>query len=710
MGEQCSPLKGIYMNKLFVPFLPPWVETGLQPAFYDKESGTVLQQTARMYDKVNQLIRNFNDLSKETKETIEEYILKFTELKDFVEDYFDNLDVQEEINNKLDAMVEAGTLQEIITSYIQANTAWCFDTVASMKNADNLIAGSYARTLGFHSVNDGGGALYYITNSGTANEMDVIAVGSLFANLVLSAVVTPEMCGAYGDATHDDQNSINRALAISNKVKFGKNKTYLIRGYESGQAQGGTDGLLETTGLVVPSNSVVDVNFATIQIATTNRQNYHGFTLKNVDNVTIKNGIIIGDNSTHSGSDGEFGYGVSLLHASNIHLENLNISKCWGDGINLNNSTGSAGSDNENIYIDGCICDDNRRQGMSVESVNGLVVTNSKFINTGHTAYKSPCSGVDIEPGNSYNLCQNIEFDHCIFEGNRRSGLIATNSTIINHVQVRNCSLVNNMQGQESINDHGNLSFVRGQYILVENCKIGGTNTGNIYFRTGHSGSESEHNYITLRNNTIYNQHLLARPINCNYVDFNFEGNAFTSDNDFNTYIIQFEGNTGYTDNNKQVNINCINNIFKCGKTNTILGWLYCGNFNASGVNKCIINNNSFYYATKQLYLGVPSVIDSNKFICNATSVINVLGSGVENGIFIISNNIFEYCNTKNSSRGLIEDYPTIYYIYALNNTVLTDKTINPNDIPSDAQTHSDVMKMFVYERTHSVSANNNIY
>lgn len=107
------------MNKLFVPFLPPWVETGLQPAFYDKESGTVLQQTARMYDKVNQLIRNFNDLSKETKETVEEYILKFTELKDFVDDYFDNLDVQEEINNKLDAMAEDGSLQVILDSYVR---------------------------------------------------------------------------------------------------------------------------------------------------------------------------------------------------------------------------------------------------------------------------------------------------------------------------------------------------------------------------------------------------------------------------------------------------------------------------------------------------------------------------------------------------------------------------------------------------------------
>lgn len=105
------------MNKIFAPFLPPWVETGLQPAFYDMESGTVLQQTARMYAKVQQLTRLFNELSEETKTTVEEYIAKFVELKDFVDDYFDNLDVQEEINNKLDAMAEDGTLAELLQNY-----------------------------------------------------------------------------------------------------------------------------------------------------------------------------------------------------------------------------------------------------------------------------------------------------------------------------------------------------------------------------------------------------------------------------------------------------------------------------------------------------------------------------------------------------------------------------------------------------------------
>lgn len=172
------------MNKIFVPFLPPWVETGLQPAFYDKESGTVLQQTARMYNKVNCLIRNFNQLSKETKETVEEYIAKFTELKDFVDNYFDNLDVQEEINNKLDAMAEAGTLQEIITTYIQSNVAWTFDTVADMKQATNLTNGSYAQTLGHDSISDKKGGLYKITNIEDQSVTQETLPDGLYATLI----------------------------------------------------------------------------------------------------------------------------------------------------------------------------------------------------------------------------------------------------------------------------------------------------------------------------------------------------------------------------------------------------------------------------------------------------------------------------------------------------------------------------------------------
>lgn len=52
-------------------------------------------------------------------EITEETQKAFLELQQYVTDYFNNLDVQDEINNKLDEMLEDGTLQDIIDNYIR---------------------------------------------------------------------------------------------------------------------------------------------------------------------------------------------------------------------------------------------------------------------------------------------------------------------------------------------------------------------------------------------------------------------------------------------------------------------------------------------------------------------------------------------------------------------------------------------------------------
>lgn len=157
----------------------------------------------------------------------ESYIKMTEEMKTYMDNYFDNLDVQEEIDHKLDEMAEGGQLEEIISAYLQANVATVFDTVADMKASTGLINGSYARTLGFRSINDGGGATYYITDTGTADEMQTIAVGDLYANLVLTTTVTPEMFGAYGDNTHDDSAAFQKAID-SGRDTVCLPKTYLI--------------------------------------------------------------------------------------------------------------------------------------------------------------------------------------------------------------------------------------------------------------------------------------------------------------------------------------------------------------------------------------------------------------------------------------------------------------------------------------------------
>lgn len=184
------------------------------------------QLLSKIVGKLNEVIKNENNLNSNFTNLYN----AFTELKNYVDNYFDNLDVQEEINNKLDDMAESGTLEEIIATYLNTKSILCFDNVSSMKESINLIDGSYAETLGYHTKNDGGSALYKIreiTNEDVVDEVNIIAIGSddLIAELILLEA-NPEIYGAYGDGVHDDTNAIQKMLNENDICKM--NKTYLL--------------------------------------------------------------------------------------------------------------------------------------------------------------------------------------------------------------------------------------------------------------------------------------------------------------------------------------------------------------------------------------------------------------------------------------------------------------------------------------------------
>ena len=135
----------------------------------DFDALTNWQLFCKLGKEMNKIIESQNNVGEQTEvltnafnEYTENLTNAFNELQEYVNNYFANLDVQEEINNKLDEMVEQGVLQEIIADYLNSKAIFGYDTVNSMKSSTNLINGSYAKTLGFHNKNDGGSALYKI--------------------------------------------------------------------------------------------------------------------------------------------------------------------------------------------------------------------------------------------------------------------------------------------------------------------------------------------------------------------------------------------------------------------------------------------------------------------------------------------------------------------------------------------------------------------
>ena len=233
MSNQITPNPSVPTQVVAEVKFPRWINNlGIIPTSY-KDSMSYYECLAWLCKFLEEtVIPSVNENGEATQELQNLYI----ELNSYVTHYFETLDVQEEINNKLDEMVEDGTLPEIIADYLNSKAVFGFDTVADMKNSTNLINGSYAKTLGFYAKNDGGSALYKIrtiTNDDVVNEMNIISMNDtenqLIAELIIPDVINVKQLGAKGDNTTDD---LSRLQAINdlyeNKTIFIPDGTYLI--------------------------------------------------------------------------------------------------------------------------------------------------------------------------------------------------------------------------------------------------------------------------------------------------------------------------------------------------------------------------------------------------------------------------------------------------------------------------------------------------
>ena len=181
----------------------------------DLDAITNWQLFQKLGNEINKIIASQNNVG----EQVETLTNAFISLQDYINNYFENLDVQEEIDNKLDEMVESGELQAIIETFLQSNALMCFDTIAELKVATSLINGSYARTLGYYAVNDGGSAIYKIVDSitGSADDMTQIAIANdLYAILIYdNSNINVKQMGVHGDGETNDATLISNVLDIA---------------------------------------------------------------------------------------------------------------------------------------------------------------------------------------------------------------------------------------------------------------------------------------------------------------------------------------------------------------------------------------------------------------------------------------------------------------------------------------------------------------
>lgn len=209
-----------YLN----PFGRMCISMGMIPSTY-KESLTYEEQLLWLINYLENTVIPAVNGNAEATEELQKY---YQELKQYVDEYFDNLDIQEEIDNKLDDMAESGELADIIAQYLELAGVLAYSTLADLKGASNITDGSITMILGKNSFNDGKTAYYKIReieNTDVVDDDNIIAitndpnlVGEKIKNTVFVNQVdgAPQVSHIYVNAStgNDDNTGLSASQAL----------------------------------------------------------------------------------------------------------------------------------------------------------------------------------------------------------------------------------------------------------------------------------------------------------------------------------------------------------------------------------------------------------------------------------------------------------------------------------------------------------------
>lgn len=380
----------------------------------------------QLYCKLGKEINKIIDSQNVVGTQMENVTNAFIELQNYVDNYFDNLDVQDEINNKLNKMAEDGTLQEIISAYLNSKAIFGFDTVEEMKNATNLIDGSYAKTLGYYEINDGGAGLYKIIKSDLEDNGGNIHVlnNGLRAELVDDNINVKQF-GAKGDGITDDTVSIQNAINFNQKkdkrviIPSGK---YVVSSTINMSAKVGIEGIDSPSILYTGTDICFNITGWEREI--------EGDSSTNKDrNPIIKNILIDGSSKSNNYNDETTWNKIAI---NLLSTENEWLARCYFEQVKIRNFDKGIVFNGYNQYIisfDKChIYKNNIGVDFNKNVVNSgeRISFNDSIISDNRIAFDFKSEGYDVYINNcsiDYNLCCFRDID-----GSGRRYIIMSNS------------------------------------------------------------------------------------------------------------------------------------------------------------------------------------------------------------------------------------------------------------------------------------------
>ena len=300
-----------------------------------------------------------------------------------------------ELKNDLEEMYQEGKFDSLIESIVNLQLTFTYPTVASMKQATNLVDGSYAKTLGFYQINDKGDAYYRIrniTNEDTVDNIHLFALAdeSLVAELlVLSNNINIKKLGA---STSIDNKSIIQ-YALDNYSEIILDEMYEVYDTIS----------INEDNITIKGNGGIFIN---------HDKNKDLISMEDVSNITFENISLTNDDIRTGNTSPADKYLIKILNCNNLNFNNIKVYNAYNGGIKIKKSNTlnfincefkncyydmlTLLSETQNILVDNCIFDtctttyensyliangsDNYDEEVEFLSKN-ITIQNSKFLN-----------------------------------------------------------------------------------------------------------------------------------------------------------------------------------------------------------------------------------------------------------------------------------------------------------------------------------------
>jgi polygalacturonase len=224
-----------------------------------------------------------------------------------------------------------------------------------------------------------------------------------------STVINVRNMGAMGNGVNDDTAAFQaafNALPSSGGTVTVPNGTYKINAL---------------VGISMPSHSRLSMA-ASAELSAIPNDAQRSWVVKvwNVNNVEIVGGQIVGERVGHTGTTGEWGYGIDLEGANTVSVHDIELSNCWGDGIVVSaTGSGSTAVLSKGVTINRVTSTNNRRQGLTIGPSQQVYVVNSSFT---HSNGIAPQAGIDIEPATQGSTSQ-VRIENSVLSNNVGNGL-----------------------------------------------------------------------------------------------------------------------------------------------------------------------------------------------------------------------------------------------------------------------------------------------